>query len=80
MNERPQPLQLNRVTLFELVWSQPISKLAPKFGLSDVGLAKVCKRLKVPRPGVGYWTKVQHGQAPRRPPANTVTEGTPIPG
>jgi len=77
MDERPQPLHLDRVALYELVWSQPISKLAPKFGLSDVGLGKVCKRLKVPRPGVGYWTKLQHGKAPKRPPLPAAAPGHP---
>ena len=36
--------------------------LAPKFGLSDVGLAKVCKRMRIPRPGLGYWAKKAAGQ------------------
>ncbi len=39
----------------------------PKYGLSDVGLAKVCKRHDIPRPPVGYWAKVEHGKKVRRP-------------
>jgi hypothetical protein len=42
--------------------------LAAEYGVSDVALAKVCKRLGVPKPGIGYWNRVQHGQTPRRPP------------
>jgi hypothetical protein len=35
--------QLTREQLFDLVWSAPVTKVAPKLGLSDVGLAKRCK-------------------------------------
>lgn len=48
---------LSRQELYELVWSTPMSRLAPQFGLSDVGLAKVCKKYATPRPPVGYWAK-----------------------
>jgi len=37
--------------------------LAPKYGLSDVGLAKICKKYNIPRPWLGYWTQVKHGVA-----------------
>lgn len=33
-------LNLSRVELYELVWNTPLSKLVPKFGLSDKGFAK----------------------------------------
>jgi hypothetical protein len=36
--------QLTREELFELIWSSPVSKVASTLGLSDVGLAKRCKR------------------------------------
>ena len=32
-------------------------------GVSDVGLAKVCRKLQVPLPGRGYWDRKQHGYA-----------------
>lgn len=35
--------------LAQQVWTTPIGKLAPQYGLSDVGLAKVCKRFDIPR-------------------------------
>ncbi len=40
-----------------------VSQLAPKYGFSDVGLAKICEKLKIPRPERGYWAKVQAGKA-----------------
>jgi hypothetical protein len=58
---------LSRQELFELVWSRPIRELATEFKLSDVGLAKVCKRYAIPRPERGYWQKLAVGKAPKRP-------------
>ena len=50
------------------VWSTPMQKLAAEFGLSDVGLAKLCKRHQTPVPGRGYWARLRVGQNPKRPP------------
>ncbi|HEV7968645.1 MAG TPA: hypothetical protein VGP19_13795 [Candidatus Acidoferrales bacterium] len=57
---------MTRVELYERVWTTPMQKLAIEFGLSDVGLAKLCRRHRVPVPGRGYWAKVQFGQNPKR--------------
>jgi hypothetical protein len=61
------PLTLSREDLYELVWSKPMADLAKDFGISDVGLAKRCRRLGVPVPGRGYWARVDAGQAPYQP-------------
>jgi len=50
-------IKLSREELFDEVWTDPISTLAKKYGLSDVGLAKICKRHSIPLPGRGYWAK-----------------------
>jgi len=42
-----------------------MQKLAPRFGLSDVGLAKLCRRHQIPVPGRGYWARLQVGQKPK---------------
>jgi hypothetical protein len=55
-------LRLTRPELYELIWSEPMSTLAPKYGLSDVGMAKICRRLRVPRPWRGYWARKDAGQ------------------
>jgi hypothetical protein len=44
-----------------------MSKLAKSYGLSDVGLAKICKKLKIPVPGRGFWARKAHGKITRRP-------------
>lgn len=61
------PVHLSREQLYELVWAEPLSRLAPKLGLSDVRLGKILDRLKIPRPGAGYWIKRSHGKAGARP-------------
>jgi hypothetical protein len=43
------PLTLTRQSLYELVWSTPMSSLAHDFGISDVALAKRCRAVDVPR-------------------------------
>lgn len=63
---------LKREVLYEQVWSQPMIELAKHYGLSDVGLAKICRKLKVPLPGRGYWAKRKAGRVPPRPALPTL--------
>jgi len=63
-----QLAELTREQLHERVWSVPVSKLSEEFGLSDVAIAKRCKKLNVPCPPRGYWAKVQAGRKPRKTP------------
>jgi hypothetical protein len=59
-------LDLSRTDLYQRVWAQPVAQLAAAWGISDVGLAKACRRLRVPLPPRGYWAKVRAGKRPRR--------------
>lgn len=43
-------------------------KLAKTYGLSDVGLAKVCTKHDIPRPPRGYWAQKQLGYSPEQTP------------
>lgn len=61
-------ITLDREVLYREVWKRPILKVAKDYGLSDVGLAKACARLRVPTPPRGYWAKLEAGQKPRIPP------------
>ncbi len=67
-NMENQSIILTREQLYEKVWSQSISSLAREWGISDVGLAKICKRYNIPRPGLGHWARKQHGYNPIQPP------------
>jgi hypothetical protein len=46
-----------REDLYEAVWERPVRTIARELGVSDVALAKTCRKLKIPLPGVGYWAK-----------------------
>jgi len=66
--------RLSRKELYELVWSEPMKILAPRFGISDVALRKTCARAEIPTPGPGHWAKKTAGKNtsqeafPERPP------------
>lgn len=57
-----------RISLYEEVWTTPLTKLGKKYGLSDNGLRKVCKALSIPLPKAGHWAKVAAGQGVMRTP------------
>ena len=68
--------RLIRTELYEKVWATPMLQLAQEFGISDVGLAKLCRRHNIPLPGLGYWRKRETGHDPGRvplPPASNQT-------
>jgi hypothetical protein len=59
---------ISRSELYEQVWTVPMARLARSYGLSDVGLAKICKKNAIPRPGRGYWARKEAGQKLQRTP------------
>lgn len=63
----PSITQMSRRQLYDAVWLEPTRTLATKLGISDVGLAKVCRKYHIPRPWRGYWREKETGQKPRQP-------------
>jgi hypothetical protein len=59
---------VTREDLYRLVWEAPVSEVANRFGISDVGLAKACRRAGIPIPPRGYWAKVEAGHFIEQPP------------
>lgn len=53
---------LPRIELYKLVWERPVSEVAQRFGVSDVGLSKICRRANIPVPKRGYWARMDSGQ------------------
>jgi hypothetical protein len=53
---------VTREELHALVWSKPMRTAAKERGISDVALAKQCRKAGVPVPPRGYWNKVQAGK------------------
>lgn len=54
--------EYDRAQLLDEVWAEPVTLVAPRYGLSDVGLKKLCRRLQVPTPARGHWAKVKSGR------------------
>ena len=67
MGERTEIYE--REKLYEEVWKEPVLVVANRYGVSNVALAKACRKLAVPLPPRGYWARVRAGRkAPPRPP------------
>ena len=64
-----------REKLYEEVWAEPMTKVAARYSVSSSFLARVCKRLNVPRPERGYWAQLQVGKAPPKPDLPAVRPG-----
>lgn len=63
--------KMKRSELYVKVWAMPMTQLAAELGISDVGLAKACRRHAVPAPPRGYWAKLKAGQKPPQTPLPT---------
>ena len=53
--------KIDRNELYQEVWKIPATKLSKKYGISDVMLSKICRKLKVPKPPRGYWARIKSG-------------------
>ena len=60
--------QFSRQQLYELVWSQPMRTVAATMGISDVALAKTCRKANIPVPPRGFWARKQAGRTVAKPP------------
>lgn len=58
---------LTREQLYDLVWREPMLKVAGRLGVSSSYMARVCTELRVPRPERGYWAKLEFGKETQRP-------------
>jgi hypothetical protein len=60
--------------MYDLAWSEPMSRLAKSFGISDVALAKTFHQMHVPVLPRGHWARKTAGKStiqvelPPRPP------------
>lgn len=46
--------------LLVLVYSKPLRDIAHDLGISDVALAKHCKKQGIEKPPRGYWAKLKY--------------------
>lgn len=63
-----------REELYERVWQTPMIKLAAEYNISGNGLKKICSKLNVPVPPVGYWQKLAYGYNVKKPPLPDIDE------
>ncbi|WP_186119555.1 hypothetical protein [Burkholderia gladioli] len=57
-----EAINFERQALYEEVWADPVSTVSKRYGMSDNGLRKICKKLGVPLPPLGHWAKLRAGQ------------------
>ncbi|NKM12082.1 hypothetical protein GFL85_13745 [Rhizobium laguerreae] len=68
---------VTREELYRMLWEEPATKVAGRLGVSNRLLAqKICPKLDVPFPGLGYWRKRKVGRAPPTPPLPERRPGT----
>jgi hypothetical protein len=60
-------MTVTRERLYEEVWSEPMTAVSARYGISANYLARVCAHLNVPHPPRGYWAKLKVGRAPKEP-------------
>lgn len=56
--------RLSKEELERLVWSKSTVTLAQEFGVSNVAIAKHCKKLGITKPWPGFWREVETGKRP----------------
>jgi hypothetical protein len=61
-------VRYERAEWYKKVWEQPIQEIASEFGVSDVAIAKVCRKWRIPTPGIGYWAKKRAGKPVQQAP------------
>ena len=72
---RRRGIPVSREALYEEVWTDAVTVVAPRYGLSDVGLVKICKKLGIPVPPRGYWAKLKAGRPTRKLPLPALPAG-----
>ena len=65
----PHEVPVYREEIYRRIWSEPIQRVAKSYNISDVALGKICTKLRIPRPGRGYWAKKAAGKPLPKQPA-----------
>ncbi|KRW97852.1 hypothetical protein [Paracoccus sp. MKU1] len=66
---------IGRKELYERVWQTPMVRLSKEYGISDQGLAKICKRHAIPVPPRGHWIRKETGKPVMQVPLPDLPEG-----
>lgn len=58
----------NREKIYNEVWTESVVKVAKRYGVSNVHIKRICKRMNIPVPENKYWTNVYNGvEMPKTP-------------
>jgi hypothetical protein len=71
-----QSTTVHRDDLYRGAWENPMSILAKSYNISDVALAKICRKLKIPVPPRGYWARIRSGHRMNKPKLPKLPLGT----
>mgnify|MGYP003609894025 CR=1 FL=1 len=64
--QQRQKFEISKPDLLALVWAMPTTEVAKILGVSDVAVAKRCKRFSITKPPRGYWAKIAAGISPNQ--------------
>jgi hypothetical protein len=56
-------IEFTREVLYKMVWERPVLIIAKEIGVSDVAVAKACRKAGIPLPKRGHWAVVKSGRA-----------------
>ena len=62
-----EQVTLTREQIYELVWAEPVSRLAKRYGLTDYKWRQLCVRMSIPVPREQHWRKLKMGDEVERP-------------
>lgn len=61
-------IEFTREDLYKMVWERPVLIIAKEVGVSDVAVAKACRKAGIPLPNRGHWAIVKSGRTVKVPP------------
>jgi hypothetical protein len=61
-SEMQRRFRVNPREMAQMVWQMPTSQIAKIYGVSDVAIAKFCKKHGIKKPPRGYWAKLYAGR------------------
>ena len=61
-SEIQRRFRVNPREMAQMVWQMPTSQIAKVYGVSDVAIAKFCKKHGIEKPPRGYWAKLYAGR------------------
>lgn len=71
-----QERKLHRSELCALVWEKAVQRVAADIGVSDVAVAKACRKHHIPLPERGYWRRKERGYMVTQPPLPALPNGS----